>query len=147
MADPGDGFPLKGSGGGVKGAGGAEEDVVPPAGAHPREQMAGEDGRGAAAAGAATVNVLTLQIKDHQAAVAVPGGQIHPIPQEQLLKQLAPEPPQVACDDEVIEAGLPPGVLKVGADGVISGGAMAAPMLLVSVTPLSTTLPGVTWVR
>ena len=53
----------------MKGAGGAEEDVVPPAGAHPREQMAGEDGRGAAAAGAACVSILGIRVIDQDAAV------------------------------------------------------------------------------
>ena len=68
------------------------------------------------------MDVLPLQVEDHQAAVGVPGGQIHPVLLKQLPEQLTSQLPQVAGDDEIIEAGLPPGVLKVGADGVIGGG-------------------------
>ena len=130
----------------MEGAGGAEKDIFPAALPHPVEQIAGEHRGGAAAARAAAVDVLIFQIEDHQTAVVVVGGQVHPVLPEQLQQQLTPQLAQVAGDDQVVVVRPPAGILKVGGEGGIGRRAMAAPMLLVSVIPLSVILPRVQWV-
>ena len=130
----------------MEGAGGAEKDIFPAALPHPVEQIAGEHRGGAAAARAAAVDVLIFQIEDHQTAVVVVGGQVHPVLPEQLQQQLTPQLAQVAGDDQVVVVRPPAGILKVCGEGGIGRRAMAAPMLLVSVIPLSAILPRVQWV-
>ena len=64
MTNAGNRFPLLGGGGGKKGAGGTEQDIVPPAFSHPIEQKTGKNGSRTAATGTTTMNILLLQIKN-----------------------------------------------------------------------------------
>ena len=116
MTDGGNRFPLLSGGGREKGAGGAEQDVVPPALPHPVEQIAGQNHGGTAASGAAAVDVLLFQIVNHGAAVVIIG-QLNTVLVEEIQNDFPAQFPQVAGDDEIIERGLPPGILKMGGQG------------------------------
>lgn len=106
----------------MEGPGGAEQQVLDPPRPQLPKEIAGEHRGGTAAAGAPAVDVLAPAVEYQPAAVGVAGGEVHPIPAEQLAQQLAPQLPQVAGDDAVVEIRPPAGVLKVGAQGVIGSG-------------------------
>ena len=121
MADAGDALALLGRGGGEQSARAAEENVFPAPGAHTVEQMPGEHHGGAAAAGAAAVHVLTLQIVDQGAAVGQVV-QVHAVLVEQVEQDLAAQLAQVSGDDQVVLRGPASRVLEVGLDGLIGRG-------------------------
>ena len=122
MADAGDALPLKGGGGGVEGPGGAEQQMFDPPRPQLPKEIAGENRGGTAAAGAPAVDILALAVEYQPAAVGVAGGEVHPVPAEQLAQQLAPQLPKVAGDNAVVEVRSPAGVLEVGAQGVVGRG-------------------------
>ena len=120
VADAGDALPLHGGGGGEQRAGTAEQKMFPFALPHPVEQVAGEDGGGAAAARAAAVDVLRLGVKDETAAVVVIG-QVHAVPVEEVQDDLPAQTAQVAGDDQVIKGRRAAGVGKVGGQAFVGG--------------------------
>ena len=66
MTNAGNRFPLLGGGGGKKGTGGTEQDIVPPTFSHPIEQKTGKNSSRTAATGTTTMNILLLQIKNQE---------------------------------------------------------------------------------
>lgn len=128
----------------MQGAGGAEKQIAPLPRPHPIEQVSGEHRGGTATAGRPAVNVLSLQVKEHHAAVTVVPPQINAVGGEQVDDDLHAQFPQVAGNDQVIEGGGTVGILKVLGDGVIGRPCHGGAMLLASLIPLSWMRPGVT---
>ena len=77
MADGGDGFALLSGERGQQGAGAAEKQAFELSTAHPAQQMAAENGRAAASAGTAAVDVLCFRVKDYHAAVLIASLQVY----------------------------------------------------------------------
>ena len=73
MTNAGNRFPLLGGGGGKKGTGGTEQDIVPPTFSHPIEQKTGKNSSRTAATGTTTMNILLLQIKNQSTAIIIVG--------------------------------------------------------------------------
>ena len=85
------------------------------------------------------MRILSLAVINHQAAIAMEAlVQRHALLAHKLQQQITPHLPQIAGDDEVVVRGLSMGIRQQGQQSV---GAMAAPMLLASFTPRSTTRP------
>ena len=107
--------------GGEEGSGGTKEDAFPPPGDEPGEKERGEHGGGTAASGAAAMDILFFGVKKKKTAVIVVGER-GLVLFEEVQNDLVPKLAQIPGDDQIIEVGGAPGVLKVGAEGIISGG-------------------------
>ena len=98
------------------------------------------------AARPAGVDILAFGVKEEHPTVVVAGPQGHTILPEEVENDAFPQAAQVAGDNEIIEIRARPVSSKWARRVEYAAGAMAAPMLLASVMPLSMTFPVVTWV-
>lgn len=121
MADAGDTLPLLGGSGGEKGSGAAEQNALPTAAGHSVEEHPGQHHGGTAAARAAAVDILPLQVVDQGAAVSQVF-QVHPVPVEPVGHNVPAKLAQIAGDDQVVVRGLAARVLEVGSDCGVGGG-------------------------
>ena len=121
MRNPRDALSLLGGGGGEQGAGAAEEDAFPPAVPHAVEQQPAQHSSRAAAARAATVDVLAVQVVDQGAAVRQVG-ELKPLLVQQLRQKLVTQLAQIAGNHQIVVRGLAAGVPEVGQNGVGGGG-------------------------
>ena len=120
VTDAGDGFPLEAGGGGQQGTGGSEENAVPAAPAHLRQQVSVQHGGGAAAAGGACVHVLPLPVVQQQSAVLEVLPHIDAVPGEEVPDDGMAQLPQVSGDDQIVVLGLGPRVPEEGSQTIIS---------------------------
>ena len=82
--------------------------------------MPAQNGRTAAASGAAGVDILRL-IKDHHAAVLVLRHQVDPLLQQQIVQKPAPDPSQIAGEYCVVIIHIRIGRAEVTVYGVRRG--------------------------
>ena len=120
MTDAGDGFPLEAGGRGQQGTGGSEENAVPAAPAHLRQQVSAQHGGGPAAAGGACVHVLPLPVVQQQSAVLEVLPHIDAVPGEEVPDDGMAQLPQVSGDDQIVVLGPGAGVPEEGGQSVVS---------------------------
>ncbi len=122
MTDPGYGKPLLGGGGGEQCARAAKQYFFQFSPVQLPQKIAAQGNGAAPAAGAASVNVLFVVVKDHRSAVRQLPAQRDAVPTGKLQKHFLAQLPKVAGDDEVkiLRGGLH--VVKMGFDGGIGGG-------------------------
>jgi len=122
VADAGDGFPLEAGGGGQQRPGGGEYHPLPFAAPHPGEEIAVEDGGGAAAAGAPGVHILALPVVEEHPAVHIVAGEVQPVPAEEVQDHGVAQLAKVAGDYKVVVPRRGVGLVKKGGEGFVGGG-------------------------
>lgn len=143
MGDAGDALSLLYRHRAHQGAGGHEQHLAKGAFFDLGQDMPAEDRGAAPAAGSARLHILFFPVKDHQPAVVMVGQRDAVFLAQQLFQAAGAHGPQVAGENTVVIRWVRSGILKKEARVSAAAGAMAAPILLISVTPRSTTLPKV----
>ena len=122
MADAGNALALKGRGGGEQCTRRREDDALPAPFAHPAQKIAAEDACRAAAAAAAAVHILRIDIVEQQPAVGEALAEGNAVAREKIGDDAVSEFAKITRHDEVVVLGRRLRVAKERAERIIGSG-------------------------